>query len=459
MKPATKSVHPQRKGSVLIISLIFVLIFSALAVSTATMSGTNSQIASNQHKTNIALLAAQSGQDAMRYWLSHIIMPSSTPPSNYFNTIIHDIQDNFQANNIYNLTVSNNGLISSVTVDSQSNQSFMGKLIIDPNAATALEVYITGSCGAIKRTIKVCYDIEPYEHPIFKYGLATKGPLNFPGNPTIAAVNANWEADIYIESSNDPDALCVIGNTNFDGDINIGNPLGTVDFQGDVLIGGDQGQAAIDNHVFIGVDPSPFPLPDAGRFQQYANGDPITSSTDLSKGMVITNATIEPGTDPHFEGSVTIEGVLYIKPPNQVTFGSNVNLKGIIVAAGDVNCPGTNKIDFLGNFSTDPLPADSQFDEMRHESGASIIAPGFGATFAGNFSALDGVMAVSGVHFAGNANALVKGTILSYSDTPVVVEGNATLTFDRLHTTKVPGGFDTHRVLDYNPSSYEEHTQ
>ncbi len=54
-----KSEWLSRRGAVLIISMIFVLIFSTLAVSMATMSGTtNIQLASNQHKVNSTLSAA-----------------------------------------------------------------------------------------------------------------------------------------------------------------------------------------------------------------------------------------------------------------------------------------------------------------------------------------------------------------------------------------------------------------
>ena len=77
-------------------------------------------------------------------------------------------------------------------------------------------------------------------------------------------------------------------------------------------------------------------------------------------------------------------------------------------------------------------------------------------SFQGNFSTLEGVVAVNGVVFSGNVNAIIKGTIINYSDTPMVIEGNALMNFDRMATTKIPAGFDTLRVLTYKPSSYEE---
>jgi hypothetical protein len=456
MTPVKKSVHLKRNGTALIVSMIFILIFSALAVSMATLSGTNAQLASNQHKTDCALASAESGLEVKRYWLSSVTMPSTTPPSNYLSTIVDTLQNNLDANSISNITVNLDGSIPPVALDSVTGQTFNGQISIEPNQPYVLQVYATGGSGQIIKTIRVHFDIEPYEHPIFNYGLATKGPLNYTGNPTTTTANANWEADIYVESAYSDTALSVGGNTNFDGDIMIGNPNADASFGGDVLIDGDQNQTAIDNHVFIGVDPVDFPVPDTARFRPYATGETIDSSTDLSIGMTLTNAKIAAGTNPQFDASVIIQGILLIESPNIVTFGRNVALQGIIVAEGDLENPGTNRIDFCGNFASGPYPPAPEFDAIRQEVGSSIVAPGFAASFQGNFSTLEGVVALSGVHFSGNVAALIKGTIINYSNDPMIIEGNASMNFDREGSTKVPAGFDTLRVLTYNPSSYEE---
>ena len=451
-----KSEWLSRRGAVLIISMIFVLIFSALAVSMATLSGTNAQLASNQHKVDCAISSTESGQEAMRYWLTRVEIPSSTPPSNYFGTIVSTLQNDLTDNGISNITVHNNGSVTPVVLDSASGQGFEGEILIDANDINVLQVFTTGGGSEITRTIKVHYDIEPYEYPIFDFGMATKGPVHFLGNPTVRGINSNSEADIFIDSQSNNLAMLVTGNTNFDGDITVGNTLANIDFWGDVQIGGDTGQAAIDNHVTIGNETPEFPVPDTQHFQQYATGDVIDSSTDLSDSMTLTNATIQAGTDPNFVGNIIIEGILYIEQPNIVTFNGNVDSRGMIVAEGDVNNPGTNSMTFLGNFATNPVPPGVQFDAIRQETGSSILAPAFAVTFAGNFSALSGVMAVSGVHFSGNVNAIVEGTIVNYSDNPTTIMGNATLNFDRSDNITVPAGFNTHRILTYNPSSYEE---
>jgi len=456
MAPVKKSARLNRRGAVLIISMMFVLIFSALAISMATLSGTNVQLASNQHKVDCAFASTESGQEAMRYWLSDVEIPSSTPPSDYFGAIVSTLQYDLDANNISNITVYNDGSIPPVALHSASGQNFEGEILIDANDLNILQVYTTGGSGQITRTIRVQYDIERYEYPIFDFGMATKGPVHFLGNPTITGINSNNEADIFIDSQNTNLAMLVTGNTNFDGDISIGNTDGIADFWGDVKIGGDTGQTAIDDHVTKGVETPEFPLPDTQHFLQYATGDIIDSSTDISDHMTLTNATIEAGTDPNFLGNIIIEGILYIKQPNIVIFSRNVALNGMIVGDGDAYNPGTNSISFLGNFAANKYPSGAEFDAIRSETGSSIVAPGFSASFSGNFAALGGVMAVSGTHFSGNVSAVVKGTIINYSENPTTVMGNATLNFDRSDNIKVPAGFDTHRILTYNPASYEE---
>jgi len=458
MKPRGKTACRNRRASALIISMVFVLIFSALAASMAAMSDANVQLASNHHNINAALGAAQSGQEVMRYCCSRVLISSSTPESEYLPALITAVQTNLSDDGISNIVMQNDGSISTVALDSTRNQDFEGQFQIDSSEPNVLQCGVTGHSNTISRTITVEYSIQPYEFPIFNYGLATKGPLNFPGNPTVTAVNEAWEADMFVESSSDPTAVLVGGNTNFDGEVNVGNATANVDFAGDVQIAGDHGETAIDNHVHIGMDSPEFPTPDTDRFIQYATGPVVDSSTDLSKGMTLTNARIAAGTNPVFIGSVTIQGVLYIESPNRVTFGSNVALQGIIVADGDLlnSDPSSRRIDFMGNFASGPYPSGPEFDAIRQEEGTSILAPGFATTFGGNFSTLEGVIAVSGVHFSGNVNAQIKGTIINYSDSPTLVDGNATMNFDRVNSTKVPAGFDLYRELDYDPSTYSE---
>jgi hypothetical protein len=206
-----------------------------------------------------------------------------------------------------------------------------------------------------------------------------------------------------------------------------------------------------------------FPVPDVLRFRQYATGPVIGPTTDLTgASLTFANAVVAPGTNPCFTGNVTIQGILYVEAPNRVMFSKNTTLQGMIVAAGDVNNPGTNQISFgdpadpatPSNFSSGPYPAGSQFDALRQQQGSCILAPGFAVSFYKNFTAVNGVIAASGLYFANNASATVKGTLINYSDQSTTVQRNLNLTFDRAAMVEIPAGFDLYRVLEYNPTSY-----
>jgi len=452
MKLTKKSLHLRRAGAALIISMMFVLIFSSLGLALFAMSGSNVQIASNQQKVSRAFASAESGMHVMRYWLNRVLIPASTPTADYFSTIVSQVQTDLAANTISNITLNNDGSITPVMLNSATGQTFEGKIQISSADPCVLEAFATGSYGGITRTIRVNYNIEPYEHPIFDYGMATKGPVSFPGNPTITGVNFNQEADIYIDNSQAAAlALSIGGNTNFDGDVYLG--AGDSYFDGSVQIAGDYDQTAIDNHVHLDAPPVEFPTPDTARFQQYATGQVIDASTDTSDNMTLTNALIQAGANPVFEGNIRIDGLLFVEAPNTIVINGNVAIQGMIVGDGDPNNP-TSSMTFYGNFESGPLPNDSQFDDLRSEDGSCMLVPGFAVELDGNFSSLEGVMAVSGFHLSGNASALVKGTILNFSDSPTVVEGNATLNFDRSGATKIPAGFDTLRELSYDCESY-----
>ncbi len=454
-----------RNGSVLVTSMLVLVLVSAMAVALAGVGGANLQIASNQQHANQAFANAESGLEVMRFWLGRVKVPSSTPPEDYLNTIISLVRDDLQASSVTNLVVNTDGSIPEVTLDSVPGQTFSGQWSADPTNPAILRVTARGTSGDMLRTIRVNFSIDPYRFPIFNYGMATKGPLQFVGNPTLTGAAQDWEADIYVESLSSLVAVEVSGNAQFDGDIDIGNPLANVDFQGDVKIGDDSGATAVDEHVSVLEDDErpEFPVADVQHFLPYATGPVVNSTTDLSGASItLTNATIAAGTNPTFPGNVTIQGILYIEAPNIVTFTHNTTLLGMMVGDGDVNNPGTNAIHFgdpanpstPSNFASGPLPNGAEFDALRSELGSCILAPGFSVSFWKNFAAINGVVAASGLYFDANASATVNGTLISYSDEPVIVDGNISMNFDRASMVEIPAGFDLLRVLNYNRGSY-----
>jgi Tfp pilus assembly protein PilX len=446
-----------RRGSALVTCTIVLVIVSVMAVSLAAVSGANLEVAVKQKEGNLAFSSSESGLEVMHYWLSRVRVPSLTPTSQYFSTIVALAQSDLAAHGITNFQVNADGAIPQVTLSSVTRQDFRGQWSPDASNPTILQVTSSGTSGQAARTIGAQFTITPYRFPIFNYGIATKGPLVLKYNPKFLAATQGWEADIYVESDESAIAVDIGKNATLAGNLAIGNPDATVSCGGTLTMGGTLSHIAEE-------DRPEFPVPNVQHFLQYATGPVIGPATNLSSGgsMTFANAVVAPNTNPVFATNVTLQGILYIKAPNRVTFAKNITVQGMIVAEGDVDNPGTNQIRFgdpsdpstPSNFSSGPYPAGAQFDALRQEQGSCILAPGFALSFNKNFSAINGVIAASGLYFANNASATVKGTLINYSEQGTVVERNINLTFDRSAMVEIPAGFDLYRVLQYNPSSY-----
>ncbi len=461
MKPAKKSVNSKRRGSVLIISLIFLLVFSALAVSTATLSGTNSQVADNQRKADCARACAESGLDVVRFWLNRVSIPGSTAPSQRLNQIANSLQSELSTNYITNIIIYYNGStidIPSVTLNSDTSQSFSATIITIDNDTLQVNVY--GTYGSITRIIRVNYGFGTRANTVFDFGVATKGPLSLSGNIELDGVNISVESNAYIESEDSILALSITGNSQIAGEVKIVNPIGIVDLQGGQAgIGGETGQDAIDNHVEFGVPPTEFPEPYPAYFEPYATNI-VDSNTDTSSDATFENIIILAGTNPTFSGHVTLKGVVFIETPNVVLFTGTTDMTAIVVGDGDwTDDSATNQISFLGNVQSIPvseLPCEEQFAELRDETGTFLMAPGFHVSLGGSFTTLSGAIASNGIEFHGNAGGIINGSVINYSNEEMSLSGNNDLYFNRSGIGDVPAGFVPEIILYYDPTSYSE---
>jgi len=456
---ASRFTDDKRGGAALIISMIFVLVFSALAVSLATLSGTNLQIAENQRKADCARACAESGVDILRFWLGRIYMPGTTQPDDRFSCLANFLQDDLTDNGISNIPTTYDSDTSTITVEdvvlvSSAGQSFSSQIQTTSNI-DILQMDVTGSAGTVQRTIRVNYNFGTRAHTVFDYGVATKGALNLHGNIDMSGANVELDAGVYIESE-DANALEIIGNSSIAGDVHITNPDATVELQGgQASIGGETEPNAHD-HVFKGVAPTEFPVPEPNYLRHYINENTYDPNNVLPE---YENVIIPAGINPSFS-TVTLRGVVFIEAPNIVTFTGNTTITGIIVGNGDLSDnSGTNQIIFSGTVDShdvNELPDEPRFEQLRNETGTFLMAPGFSAAFGGNFDTLNGAIAANGIEFYGNAGGTIDGSVLNYSGNPMTLSGNSDLFFNRSGTAQMPAGFGPEIILYYVPSSYLE---
>lgn len=459
-----KSVHSKYSGAVLIVSMIFILIFSALAVSMASISGINVQVAENQCQYDGARACAESGLEVIRYWLSRASISGTTASSERFNQIAASIQNDLTNASVTNISASYDGStisIPNVTLNSEAGQSFSAT--ISQLSEDLLQVDVTGTQGSTTRTIRAHYVFGNRANTVFDFGVASRGPLALSGNIDMEGANISVESNAYIESENSILALSIIGNSHIEGNVKIVNPIATVDLQGGQAgIGGLTGQDAIDNHVEFGVPPTEFPEPVPALFETYAT-NVVDANTDTSVDVTMENIKILAGINPTFAGQANLKGIVYVETPNVVTFTGNANLTAIVIGDGDwTDDSGTNRISFQGNVESFPvseLPSEAQFEGLHDQTGTFIMAPGFHISFGGNYTSLSGAIAGNGIEFSGNAGGTINGSIINYSDEAVSLSGNSDLQFNRSGLTEVPAGFISEIVLYYDAESYSELTQ
>jgi Tfp pilus assembly protein PilX len=453
MRPTKKSIRRRRRAAVLIVSMIFVILFSVFAATMATISGINVQVADNQRKIDAARACAESGLEIMRHWLSQVSISGNITPDQRLTLVNNALPTNLQ-DDTYNSTIET----PSVTLNSAKNQSFVATITqIDDDT---LQMDVTGIYGSITRTIRVNYIFETSANTVFDYGVASKGAVSLTGNVELAGVNLAVESNVYIESSDSLLALSLQGNSQIAGDVSIVNPLAYVYLQGgNAGIGGETGQDAIDNHVDFGVPPAEFPEPDTGYFEPYVTNI-VDCNTDTSSDVTFENVRILANTYPNFSGHVTLKGVVFVETPNIVNFTGNVDVMAIIIGDGDLtDNSGTNQINFCGNVESLPvseLPDEEQFAGLHDKTGTFIVAPGFSLSFGGNFTTQSGAIAGNGIEFFGNAGGIINGSIINYSNEELTITGNSDLYFNRSGTVEVPAGFVPQIILEYDPSSYSE---
>ncbi|MBN1816237.1 MAG: pilus assembly PilX N-terminal domain-containing protein [Sedimentisphaerales bacterium] len=463
-----------KRGLALILSLVFLAIFSTLAVGMATLSSRSVQVANNQATAARARACAESGIDFMKYWMSRVHLSGLIAPTQRFTTLVSQVQADLLANGLNDVIVTSRLWIGyngtgGISLNPARQESFYG--FVCPIDTDTVRIEMTGRCGAIDRTVAINYTFGVRQDSVFDFGVASRGPLCLSGNIDLTGYNVAVEADVYLESLGYDTALSIIGNSQIAGNVSIVNPAAEVILQGgQASIGGETGQDAIDNHVELGVPATQFPEPNPTYFEKWVEND-LGYDADLAADGIYQNIRIPAGMNPTFSGDVTLQGVIYVEQPNVVTFTGNCDITGIIVGEGDETDESqTNQLVFQGNVSSssvETLPMDDEHYiyhdwttgtdyHLQTETGTFVMAPGFGVAFGGSFDTLNGAIAGNGITFFGNAGGVIGGSVINYSDTPMTLSGNADLIFNRSGIEELPAGFFSEIVMHYDAESYSE---
>jgi hypothetical protein len=464
MKPVRHRPYRGLQGSTLIIVLIFVGMFSALAVAMATLSGANVQIAGNYKKLDTTRAAADSGQEVMRYWMNGVAFSGKVPPEQRLPTLVACLQTKLADANVTNVQPVLNGSATAITVgsvplDSQSAQTFSANMTRP--TANELRVDVTGQYGGAKRTVRSSYLFGIRSHTIFDYGLGSRGPMYLAGRIDILAT-LDVSANAYIMAPSNTIALTMQGKAKVGGHVTLADETCLVDIQGEQCWIGDQHgypDALLNVHYDTNDVKLEFPEMMPEVFQPLATN---TLTAPPPANQVLDNIIVPANMNWTFTGN-TLRGVTYIKYPNRISFEGGCTVIGVIVTNGsadhdpDPDSPDA-ELNFVANVDGYPvtdLPEGGQFDAVRNLTGTFIVAPGFRVVFGGGFGVISGAIGCNGFHMEGGSGGVIYGSIINYADNEMYLSGNGDVYFNR-SGTEAPAGFAPQTIMLYNPASYAE---
>ncbi len=196
-----------RRGAALIISMIFVLVFSALAVSMATLAGTNVQVASNQHKVNSALSAAQSGLECAKFTVATVTLDQTG--HNYVTDAEADAAwiDLYQ--HLWNTaldgqtvmpptrftdSIGSGDQIITPSIDfGSSNTDFTIRFYRYDSDPHTIKLQSIGTDGEVTRSVNVDMEITK-DRSVLIYAIASRGRMWLTGDTTIHGdVFSSWD--------------------------------------------------------------------------------------------------------------------------------------------------------------------------------------------------------------------------------------------------------------------------
>jgi Tfp pilus assembly protein PilX len=182
--------------------MIFVLVFCAMAVSMASLSGVNLQIAGNQCKANSALSAAQSGLECGRYILKQttLTLAGMPPMSNGLNYVTPDQADTVWAtlcSQIQNQPWVNdnavqdgNEIVTPAINFGAANASFQVRFCRD---VYSIRIEGIGVDGQVQRQVSINSTITK-NNEVLNYAIASRGRMWLAGDSTIHGnIYSSWQ--------------------------------------------------------------------------------------------------------------------------------------------------------------------------------------------------------------------------------------------------------------------------
>lgn len=460
-------IRKNRKGVTSLLAMMYLVIFSALAIGFYTTTTTAVQVVDNEKRITLAHVAAEGGMDFMRFQLANVDLITTNDPDQTWDELTAQLKAMLEGTgNMGTKTVYIDSEVMRIPASpddyiSIDNSGTQFQAVIE-NLGHKVRVKTVGKYGnyTLARAIQLEYAKAQKVSQIFDFGVASKGPISLKSNAKIRGASDPKKGSVLSANKTVASPVVVDGNSSISGDVSLESSTASVTVSTNGSIAGSSNPAVYNTHIHKGVPEVEFPNVDTDIFKPYATNILSIPNKQYDSGTII-NPLIKANTNPIFASNMTVQGVIYIETPNHVRFDSNVNVHGVIVVqnnpTGDTT---TNTLTFQSNvklISVDTLPDTADFPEsLRKLTGSMILAPTFHILFNSNVGSVGGTIVADSMHFDSNASGTIAGSLINLADIPLTFNSNAEVTIASVGTTKYPAGLTFNSIYVPLHDTYEE---
>jgi hypothetical protein len=441
----------RRRGVASVLAMLFLILFSVLAVAFYASTALSAQLASNDQRIQSASFAAESGMAFMRYQLAQVVVPAGTPQNQLLSAVAAGLSS--EMNGSGNLQGSSVGYVpggSSINVPAAASQLILldsagaGFRADLSQSGDLIVVKVTGreATHKISRAVQLNFKVAEVPSGIFDYGMATKGALTLSGGILKGVPDATRGSFLSTTMSTGT-PLSMSGSAVVSGQVYFTNPSGAVSGSGSIA--GTTNTSQWGQYVHPGTPAPEFPAVDPTPYVNYMNSTTMTIISASTSATPLSNIRIKAGTNPTFSGGGTINGLIYIEAPNKVTFSGGTHVNGVIVVDNPNDTTSTNAIIFSGGgIVQGPETLPSSYGALTGMTGVAVLAPNFGLTLTGGSATFGGNILAKSVALSGGSGGSINGSVIAYGTASTTFSGGSGFTFTSTGPTNVSSSSGVH---------------
>jgi hypothetical protein len=465
--------HRRRRGVTAVIAMIFLVLFSTMALGfygTTTMSV---QVAGNETRGARAMQAADSGMHFVRYQLWDLTIPPLTLEQDLMDEVYGQLADRLDGTanmkgqvvempDADTIVLPGGGKYITTDEDGGAFRATFHRVGKKVRVKVVGVYQPNGSGGAVlatsSRAIQLDYDVAEKASSLFDYGLAARGKVETSGSSWVKGATDSSKGSVMSAAVDPLNPTVILAGKGISGSVTYMEGSAKPSISGEV--GGTTNTTTIWEKYVKTVDEQPmFPVVDTALFEKYVTNTYVPG-TSVSPYV---NMRIPANTNPEFVNDEVIQGILFVEMPNIVKFTGKVNIQGVIVVdPNDTTDLTKNQILFSGTGGTkqgvETLPlGDSRFDGLRDLTGSFILAPETFVSITGNFGLVNGSIIADKVEMNGSAYVDVKGSIITLDpDAALKIGGNGNIVIQSTGTSNYPAGLRFGEHYYPVPGSYKE---